>query len=439
MRFKIFSSAAILVAIASFGLSGPVYAQTAIEAIALSAVSPDASKSADAIAALRAKGPNGLQTFLEVYGDELKRDRTNPAISSPQSRLNAMLDTICQQRDCYESRLYWYTDLEQAKAQAKAEGKPILSLRLLGRLDEEYSCANSRFFRIALYPNAEVSKLLRDRFILHWQSVRPVPKVTIDFGDGRQMQRTLTGNSIHYILDAEGRAIDALPGLYGPKAFQRQLEQAEKAVKESSRLTDSQRDEFLRQYYRSRLAEIEGNWAADLSKLGISLPLGRIDNPQSSNNVPTAEQAGQVAIGKSRVELPVVRAISPVRTVLENATDDSIWAKLAQLHVEEARLDINSQTLMRRKNPIAYQVDESLQRTVRNFERSIAADTVRNEYLLHTKLYQWFAEGVSTKNVQTLNERVYAELFLTPSSDPWLGLFPSDAYTAIENDGIGRN
>ena len=75
----------------------------------------------------------------------------------------AALDAVGQQRDCYASQLYWFTDLEQAKAAAKASGKPILSLRLLGRLDEEFSCANSRFFRTALYANGEVSKVLRDQ------------------------------------------------------------------------------------------------------------------------------------------------------------------------------------------------------------------------------------------------------------------------------------
>jgi hypothetical protein len=41
-----------------------------------------------------------------------------------------------------------------------------------------------------------------------------------------------------------------------------------------------------------------------------------------------------------------------------------------------------------------------------------------------------------------LNEWVYAELFLTPSSDPWLGLAPRDMYTALDGngqaDGAGR-
>jgi hypothetical protein len=38
--------------------------------------------------------------------------------------------------------------------------------------------------------------------------------------------------------------------------------------------------------------------------------------------------------------------------------------------------------------------------------------------------------------VDQLNERVYAELFLTPSSDPWLGLVTPDVYTALDNGGV---
>ena len=41
-------------------------------------------------------------------------------------------------------------------------------------------------------------------------------------------------------------------------------------------------------------------------------------------------------------------------------------------------------------------------------------------------------------DVQKLNEKVYASLFLTPSSDPWLGLFSTDVYTALDNGGVVR-
>jgi hypothetical protein len=59
----------------------------------------------------------------------------------------------------------------------------------------------------------------------------PRPKVTIDYGDGRKLERTLTGNSIHYILDSSARPIDAIPGLYGPSAFRSALVNAEAMFK----------------------------------------------------------------------------------------------------------------------------------------------------------------------------------------------------------------
>jgi hypothetical protein len=80
--------------------------------------------------------------------------------------------------------------------------------------------------------------------------------------------------------------------------------------------------------------------------------------------------------------------------------------------------------------------ENPLLRVVRKFEESITLDTVRNEYLLHRRIHEKFAASEAiTANVDTLNEWVYAELFLTPSSDPWLGLAPPDVYTALESNG----
>src|SRR5687767_553990 len=130
--------------------------RSAMEALAFKSVSVDSEESEQAIAALRAEGQAGLQAFLSAHADKLKSNRLD--LSSPVSqkedpeweRLRAALDQLCKQKDCYGSRLYWHTDIEQAKAAARASGKPILSLRLLGNLDEDLSCANSRFFRITL-------------------------------------------------------------------------------------------------------------------------------------------------------------------------------------------------------------------------------------------------------------------------------------------------
>lgn len=380
------------------------------------------------VATLRQQGAKGLQAFLKSHPS---------SADIPNAKIRAALDTLCQQRDCYASHLYWYTDIEQAKAAAQASGKPILSLRLLGRLDQDLSCANSRFFRVALYPNAEISQVLQNRFILHWQSVRPVPKVTIDFGDGRKLERTITGNSIHYILDSSGHPIDAIPGLYGPKAFLRQLQQAEVAAKEYSKLTVANRGAFLRKYHSDRLNAIQTQWATDLSKLGLNSPPKLTANsPQ-----PTAEIAGSLAISKMRVESPILNAIGPNttrnQTELAEITDQDAWNKIAQLYITDAKLDQNSISLIKAKKfQSAKTQPDNIQELVNKFEAAMALDTVRNEYMLHSQIHQWFVQGNQTSNVNTLNEKVYAQLFLTPSFDPWLGLVPNDSYTAIDNDGI---
>ncbi|BAY17011.1 hypothetical protein NIES21_28450 [Anabaenopsis circularis NIES-21] len=386
------------------------------------------------VAVLRKQGNQGLQKFLDSHKNELNPRTLNAAIPNPEIR--AALDELCQQRDCYASRLYWYTDLEAAKAAAKASGKPILSLRLLGRLDQDLSCANSRFFRVALYPNAAIAQALQNRFILHWQSVRPVPKVTIDFGDGRKLERTITGNSIHYILDASGRPIDAIPGLYGPKAFLRQLQQAEVAAKEYSKLSSTERQAFLKKYHSDRLNAIQTQWTADLSRLGIQSPPRLVENPS-----PTAEIAGSLAVTKMAVENPmlnVLRSGAEVnRQTLAAITDQQAWNKIAQLYANDAKLDQNSISLIgAKKFSSTKTAAESLPKIVNKFEILMALDTVRNEYMLHSQIHQWFIQDNQTSNLAKLNDKVYAQLFLTPSSDPWLGLLTNDGYSAIDNDGL---
>ena len=424
---------------------------TDLETLACQAVSVDPEASASAIAALRAKGPEGLEALIRVNDAALKSWASNPDMDGDPSwkRVRAALDAVGQQHDCHVSHLYWHTDMEEAKsAAAKAGGKPILSLRMLGKLDEDCSCANSRFFRTTLYSNAEISKYLREHFILHWKSVRPVPKITVDFGDGRRIERTVTGNSAHYLLDAQGRVLDVLPGLYGPKAFLRQLTEAEAICKECQGKDDASRLALLKSYHGRQNDVIAAAWSHDVEKIGghgLSQPSAGL---QLVSNTPTARQAAVVAVGKGAFEKVMIGAMETHRNTWGQSMDDRSWAAMAALHAEDAVLDASSVALIRSKNPPAAEaaklaltksrVENPLVRVVNNFQRSIAEDTVRNEYLLHSRIHEWLAGSFAAMEVDALNEKVYAELFLTPSSDPWLGLVPQDTYTALDNDGLVR-
>lgn len=421
------------------------------------AVSGDSCKAALAIQHLRGRGPDGLRALLETHAATLKEHETNRVLALAKlppdeswQRLKTALDGVSGQRDCYASHLYWYTDFEQAKVAARNENKPILSLRLLGKLDEEFSCANSRFFRTTLYANKEIAAYLNDHFILHWKSVRPVPKVTIDFGDGRKLERTLTGNSIHYVLDADGRVIDALPGLYGPQAFLRELQRIDEVALNVSKLSEEPRALALREFHRTRLDTLTREYATDLQRIANVAPV-RVDQLASTSSTlaPTAQAAGKRATGKGLVETPILRRTTPGGLSPQSPPEDALWERIGELHADTARVDERSSALMRTKSPSAItagrltgskiRVEDPLLRQVRNLERSISEDTVRNEYLFHTKIHEWLIASGPSTNLDGLNQRVYAELFLTPDSDPWLGLLPADTYAALENGGITMN
>ena len=408
-------------------------------------VSPEMSTKA--IAELRGMGPAGLAQLLKEHEARLKAG-VAPAALAP---LRAAIDQVAAQKDAHASGLYWYTDFEKAKEVARKEGKAILSLRLLGKLDEEYSCANSRFFRTTLYANAEVSKYLRENYVLHWKSVRPVPRITIDMGDGRKIERTITGNSIHYVMDAEGRVVDAVPGLYGARMFLDAVREAGIVAKASA---DGTKDRvgMVKLYRQGMMQNIQERWLDNLTRVGSApgqaATKSRLARTlQIRGGAPSASEAAPVARGKSAAEVPMLRQIMPDRGELVKASTEEVWQAIAALHFDDAKLDEASRKLIAEKNPIdaveaaritvsKVKVEDPMLRMIRSFQRSIAEDTVRNEYLLRSQILAWLEKDGMYENVEPLNEKVYAELFLTPSSDPWLGLVPKDAFTALPKNGL---
>jgi hypothetical protein len=102
-------------------------AKHSTESLARLALEADKNESANALAKLRSMGPEGLQVFLEANKDEIEaaiptngeaRDR---AMSAQSNQVLTALDSICQQKDCFASRLYWYTDFEQARLRGRKE------------------------------------------------------------------------------------------------------------------------------------------------------------------------------------------------------------------------------------------------------------------------------------------------------------------------------
>jgi hypothetical protein len=76
-----------------------------------------------------------------------------------------------------------------------------------------------------LFSKVDVASFINKNFEAVWESVRPVPIVRIDFGNGVTLTRTLHGNISTYVCIADGSVLDILPGIYEPKAYLHALDQ----------------------------------------------------------------------------------------------------------------------------------------------------------------------------------------------------------------------
>lgn len=415
---------------------------------------------------LREAGPEGMAELKRRRDERMRRSQGPPALEQTLSEINvltSMMDEVGGARYCSQSGLYWFTDFDAAKLEASKTGKPILVLRLLGNLSDEFSCANSRFFRVALYANEEISNYLRENYVLMWKTVRPVPKVTIDFGDGRMLERTLTGNSAHYVLTPDGQVVDGLPGLFGPREFLRQVKAGAAVARKVHALPASERQAALADWHRFELTRALARWETELAAVSPAFVATRAGKARDAT--PSAVQAA-VAAANPVVTVAAVAAVTsgaaatpPVAAakgpfaelenrlqMLERSMTDELWDALALSRLGDSAIDSSSRMLIQAEAPNAARagrlaitkrvVEDPLLRIVRNLERSMALDTVKNEFTLHGKLRLWLAAGLpATADADRLNELVYDQLFLMPLNDPWLGLAPSDVYTGLTRGG----
>jgi hypothetical protein len=364
------------------------------------------------------QGPEALQALLARY-DKLPAGSTKDAVGGE-------IDAVAHQKYATVSRLYWYTDLVAAQAAARAATKPILHLRLLGRLDEELSCANSRLFRTTLYANRDVSAFLRDNFILYWSSERAIPKVTIDFGDGRKLERTITGNSAHYVMDADGNVLDVLPGAYAPVAFRKELGQSLELVR-----------------------SVRGKSADERAKLVVEFHKAAQRDALAGTNKQVVSLDGSYAIlqltmrtmSKAAIEIPDQKLFAP-ETVQMTWSDAAIAARLRfgerlfGIKPNARVLDDQSLGLVSRLYDAVPTTSKQRAAMVARLERSLVADSVLNEQDLRTLISAEIIGRGGRVDFATLNTFVYAKVFLTPASDPWLGMLPRTDFVGLPGDGV---
>jgi hypothetical protein len=390
----------------------------------------------ETVATLRAEGPPALARLLERYD----RMEAGPG----RTALAKTIDAVAAQRYATWSRLYWYTDLAAAEEVARAEQRPILALRMLGRLDEDLSCANSRLFRTVLYANSEVSKFLRENFVLYWSSERAVPKVTIDFGDGRKILRTVTGNSAHYVLDASGNVLDVLPGLYAPAMFKAELTKSLALANHVREQAEPQRVAAVRQHHATAMAATTKQFAG---VAGGRFARGRGGGGNDSD----VGRAERMTMSKAVVELPELEQIG-IDAGAISTEDITQWATIAQRVWKIAPVPVQTRAVrltsyailddrslglitgLHNAGPETAAIPE-LARMIGRLEQHVLADTALNQFRLRQQIRARLVSS-EPQGFEAVNDWIYRDVFATPKSDAWLGLLSRTDFTGLPGDGV---
>ena len=262
-----------------------------------------------------------------------------------------------------------------------------------------------------------------------------MPRVTIDYGDGRTLATTVTGNSAHYVLDADGRPLDVLPGLYAPAVFAAELARVADQAARVRGLDDAAWRPAMQAYHRAGAARAKQQWASVRMLPAIG---GRaLDDDAVGDHLARAQRA---TISKAYVEVPMLQrldlGVDPGAAPLDADVRTIAATRLWQL-TPAAALDDAARALVTSLLPDGPAAEHAA--TLARLTRGVLAETFHNDMALRRQIRARVLADLDAGAAPTfaaLNAFVYAEVFSTPASDPWMGLLPRGTYTGLPGGAI---
>ena len=113
-----------------------------------------------------------------------------------------------------------------------------------------------------------------------------MPRVTIDFGGGNVINRTLHGNIATYVCTADGHVLDVLPGVYAPDAYLDQLKRLRVIGGLFGQFKGVKFEEALKEYHAQRAITIRNGQRSNKKVAG-------------SNAVATTEASAKAELEKN--------------------------------------------------------------------------------------------------------------------------------------------
>jgi hypothetical protein len=241
-----------------------------------------------------------------------------------------------------------------------------------------------------LFSNEATAAFINQNFEASWEMVRPAPVIRIDFGNGRQVTRTLHGNIASYACFPSGEVFDVLPGIYTPAIYRAALDQV-RQVMLAVPAAEAQQPERLRQYHRDKATTLRSRperIVYPAPGTGAAAIAARIQGqPQAAAQA--AAQAAPLDPGKRRIEFRAEQLV--VLTPPANRGDQ----------------DNRTSRLPAAQNLAEWDL--------------LVADTWRNETERRLQIHERLGQSDAVRPEQ-LKDWLYRDVLHVDLNDPYLGL-----------------
>jgi len=185
-----------------------------------------------------------------------------------------------------------------------------------------------------LFSKDYVANFINRNFEPIWESVRPVPIVRIDFGNGTVMTRTLHGNIATYVCTADGQVLDILPGIYEPQTYLQALNQFRLLHNYVVRAKD-QGAVRLREYHEGQVQALKDNQAPPQFVNSAGMTKASIERTILAVLVPAPEAKASHPRHAKSIDQPKLESNEDIASWKILAEDTRINETIRRLQIHE--------------------------------------------------------------------------------------------------------
>jgi len=254
-----------------------------------------------------------------------------------------------------------------------------------------------------LLSDESTSEWLRDNFVLSWEEVRPTAKVSIDFGNGHTLERTLVGNTCFVVMLPDRTIVDALPGVYTPSDFKEQATIALDLAKRAQR-SDDPRTVIRNGHKAAANRMLMFGSVTMMSKAVVEAPLllslGLSFEDRKNRSGPS---------------------LLPMRVEDFDERDLNSFVRAVSNRIEDlSKIPASSRVLAGRGLRVIGAEDETVRPPTP--DQIVAADSSANVRYLRPAIHVLLSTQVQSQGIEEFTRTIFNDLLHIDIDDPYLGL-----------------